>query len=577
MAVIFFSQADRKFGYTSSSPKQDVCILSDGTAYYAYLPQYLVYGGKEQYQFAHEIDLKFPGKNLFSMLKFDPETGKLSNKFYIGTALAQSPFYFVAHKLHQWNEWDADGYQLGYRFSIQLAAIFYWLIGVYALFKLFRRLQFSRSSILVGIILVSLGTNLNYYISYLPSMSHAYSFGMVACFLNVAHCWVHKNEQKYLVLAFFLLGLITVIRPVNFLVVLIVPFMFESFHLFWLRLKELVLKKWFFMLLSILLFILPVFLNVLVIYDQFGEFGLYTYQDEGFSNVLHPEFFNVLFSYQKGFFIYAPVMFCLFIALFFFIKHAKKYFLIGWSLCVVIWLYAISSWWCWDYGGGLGMRAMIELLPLFIFPFLYMFKYGGKIINGLSGVIFILGIALYQVFQIQYNNYIIHCCEMNKERFWDVFLKTNDRFRWKLDFDAMREKLDDSDLKTEFNLRKNKLQWDIENVLEPKTWFSFDEASPILHMDSATTDFKAIIQGEILLNSPEINPFVKLEYFSNDVFVEESIFTIGSNVLDPYHFEKFKITVNHNLVEKNLNKVKIQFLDGGGNPIYKHLLITKFK
>jgi len=577
MAIIFFSQADHKYGYTSSSPKEDVCILSDGTAYYAYLPQYIVYGGEDQYQFTHEIQSKYPGKNLFSMLKIDPETKKVSNKFYIGTALLQSPFYYVAHKLHQWNDWDADGYQLGYRFSIQLAAIFYWLVGVYALFKLFTRLQFSRSTILLGIILVSFGTNLNYYISFVPTMSHAYSFGMVACFLNVAHRWVQNNEKKYLFLAFFLLGIITVIRPVNFLVLLIVPFLFESFNHFWLRLKELILKKWMLFFISIVLFVLPISLNVLITYDQFGKFGLYTYADEGFSNALHPEIFNVLFSYHKGFFTYAPALFSLFIALFFFFKHAKKYFLIGWSLCVVIWLYAISSWWCWDYGGGLGMRAMIELMPLFIFPFLYMFKYGGKFINGLAALIFVLGIALYQVFQVQYNKSIIHCCEMNKERFWNVFLKTEDRFRWMLDYDVIREKLNPDNLHPDLILIQKGDGWEVERSQSDKIIYSFDESSPILNLDSTVIQFQALIEGQVRLNSNEINPFVRLEYYGGDTLIDETILTIGSRIDDPFHFEPFRLEVNHTIENKGIDRVKITFFNGGGNPIYKNRAITKFE
>ena len=43
-----------------------------------------------------------------------------------------------------------------------------------------------------------------------------------------------------------------------------------------------------------------------------------------------------------------------------------------WFLSALIMLpfiiYLFSSWWCWWFGGGFGMRPMIDYYPLFIIP-----------------------------------------------------------------------------------------------------------------------------------------------------------------------------------------------------------------
>ncbi len=577
MAVILFTQADHKYGYTSKVEKQETCIKSDGTGYYVYLPQYIVYKDKKDHSFVQDIQKKNPGRPFFEMMRFDEETFKISNKFYIGTALLQSPFYLIAHKLHQWNHWDADGYQLGYRASIQISALFYWLVGVFALFKLFSRFEFSRISILMGIVIVTFGTNLNEYVSYLPTMSHAYSFSMVACFLNVSHLWVKNKKAKHLLLALFLLGLITAIRPINFLVILIIPFFFDSLNDFFQRLKLIIVENYLSFIAGIIVFFLPIALNLLVIYDQTGQLKAYTYSNEGFANAAHPEFLNVLFSYHKGFFIYAPVMLILFIAFYFFFKYAKRYFFIGWFICILVWLYAISSWWCWDYGGGLGMRAMIEFLPLLLFPILFLFKHANRIILTFVAVFSVITISFYQLFQFQHTNQIIHCCEMDKTQFWNAFMKTDERFRWMIDFDLLREHIDREGLVEDLKLEKSDNDWNITNSSKSIHPVEFHESNPVFLVDSLDNNFKAITSGKIKLNDKKINPFIAVEYFRNDELIENSVLTIGSRIDNPFEFEQFSIEINHDLKDKGINKVMIVFHDGGGAPIYKDLVISKFK
>lgn len=581
MSVILFTQADHQYGYTGEE-KSENCIVSDGSGYYAYLPQYIVYPDSANFSFTYSVYLTHKNAKFFDMLTYDAVAKKMSTKFYAGTALLQSPFYYVAHKLHQWNGWHADGYHRGYRFSIQIAAIFYWLIGVIALFKLLQDFGFQRFTILVGIIIITFGTNLNQYASYWVTMSHVYSFSMVSCFIYLAHFWAKYNKSKHLILLLIVLGLIAIIRPVNGLIFLIVPFFFGSFQLFFQRLKELFITRKFLILsIGLIAFAFVIYIQLWTQFQQSGSFKLYTYTNEGFTNWSHPEFWNVLFSYHKGFFVYAPVMFLLFFGSYFFIRQAHRYFLIGWFLTVFIWLYAISSWWSWNYGGGLGMRAMIEMLPLFIFPIVYLFERAQKWSLIVYGSFAIIGIFFYQLFQFQFNNGILDCCQMDKSSFWNVFMKTDERHKWMVDYENKREKLDNSKKKDiDFIAEFDSGTWNVKRIprngrLEPVIY----ENLPILiyHNDSLASRIKGRISGQIKLDDPKCNPFVSIRYLNEQNLVEESIFTIGSRIENPFEFEQFEVDINHVLKGKNIRRIEFVISLGGCTPAFKHVKFVKYE
>lgn len=579
MLTILFSQADHKYGYTSAKEKGETPVLSDGGAYYAYLPQYIVYPDSTNFSFFNDIQRKYPQYNFSDMLSFQAGDNIAGNKFYIGTALLQSPFYYVAHQLHLWNDWDADGYQLGYRFSIQLAALFYWLIGVIALFRLFGRLGFQRFTILLGIAAITFGTNLNMYTSYWVSMSHVYSFAMVACFLNASHRWATEERKWSLAWMALFIALVAVIRPVNVLVILIVPFLFPTLKAFWERVKRVFLVDWVVVPLTLILGILPILLQLSVVHDQTGQWSLYTYSSEGFTNALTPQFWNVLFSYHKGFFVYGPVMFLSLPGIYFFYKKGERNLFFGWCITLFIWLYAICSWWCWDYGGGLGMRAMIEFLPLFLFPLLYLFKYARPWMQ--IGVAVISGycVFLYQVFQFQINHNILHATDMDKETFWSIFGKTDLRYRWMIDFNKMREKLPEQEWSKKWSAHFEKDGW---KELQPEgASISADEfmGIPLLNYSPAGNE-KVVagrFTGEVRLGDPDKNPFLGMRYFSEGDLVEETFLTIGSKIDDPYTYEAFSLDIYHSLEGKNITRVEFIYNAAGGDIAIRNAMLEGYE
>ena len=82
-----------------------------------------------------------------------------------------------------------------------------------------------------------------------------------------------------------------------------------------------------------------------------------------------------------------------------------------------------SSWWCWWYGGSLGMRSMIEFYGFMAFPLGALIVYSK---NWLKPIIVSLAVffALYNlVITKQYKSYMLHWDSSSKATFWQNFLR----------------------------------------------------------------------------------------------------------------------------------------------------------
>jgi hypothetical protein len=145
------------------------------------------------------------------------------------------------------------------------------------------------------------------------------------------------------------LGLIFIIRPVNIVIALIIPFLFMDWKTFIKEIKQYIENKKLPLITSLFLFLTPLFFHFTVKLIESNSFSFNSYSDEGFDFLFTPKIFEVLFSYKKGFFTYAPIMFLILPGLFYFYKQ-KKYLFLGWSIVCAVFIYMTSSWWCWWYG-----------------------------------------------------------------------------------------------------------------------------------------------------------------------------------------------------------------------------------
>jgi hypothetical protein len=494
LTYILGSQGDKHYKYTSYSKHKhevDANITSDGGGYYAYLPQYFIYKTKH-FEFAHFIQKKYPKGKFFQGIS--PKNSKeFQDKYFIGTAICISPFFWFNHQIIKIFGGEVDGYSIGYQFSIFTAALAFWLLGAFSLLRLLQKFQISRSAILIGIIGLTFGTNLNYYIIYDPAFSHVYTFGLVAFFLLKLKLYAENQSKKDLVWMFFLLGLITIIRPTNLLIVLFIPFFFKSLNEFWERIKNIFSAQKAALLIAFLIFGFLIFLQFWNIHSQHGVWQFNAYNTEGFDFLSNPKIPEVLFGFRKGLFIYSPFLLLIFPALWF-LYRSNRFAFICFLLFICIYIYVLSSWWCWYYGGSMGMRAMIDVFPILIIPIIFMFQKLNRF--------FKLLLIVFTFFMIQYNlilNFqlvrsILHYSEMNKVRFEQIFLQKGSRFEW-----AFHNTQPDFEIKefkkiASFNFSPTKKVWLLDSKSSYNKEFYGTLPSLILHNYSKTKDSRIAIK-----------------------------------------------------------------------------------
>lgn len=397
-------------------------IKSDGKGYYAYLPAIFIY---EDLNF-HWVDSieyhKYTNPNYFFDFR-NTYKGHYIDKYYVGTAICMAPFFGLAHVLTLVQGGDADGYSRWYQLSAHWAAIFWLFVALWTINAFLREKGFSSGIRVLSLIFIYFGSNWFYYVIGEPSMSHAYSVALVSLMALHLHRWLHEKMAISLLWASLFLGWIFITRPVNVLMLALIFPIAGSPGFLWERISSLFNKGTFrrelFYPLAVLFPVIP---QVLIYKTQTDSWWIYSYQEEGF-DFLRPEWFKMLFSYQKGFFVYTPLMFLALFGLYPMYRSSRFTALTTASLLVLL-VYVFSSWWNWYYGGSFSQRVFVDTYLIFAWLLassLQFFSAGWKRKIWLGVLTLLLLFNQFQTYQYRYN--LIHWSEMTKEKYWNVFLK----------------------------------------------------------------------------------------------------------------------------------------------------------
>jgi hypothetical protein len=388
-------------------------LEADAKGYYAYLPAIFIYHDLH-FGFHDSIERNYADPNTFYDYRTQHD-GKVINKYYAGTALAGLPFFLAAHTVTKLTGGAADGYSKLYQVFVNIAALFYLFAGLIYTRNLLRSFQASDNTVGFILLVMVFGTNLFYYAVVEPGMSHVYSFAFICAFAYYARKYFLTLNAKFVYLCAILLGITILIRPVNAIALLALPFIAGSREKLaeGLKAAPLVIPL---MLVSALVFIQP-----LIYWLQCGSFFVYSYGKEGF-NWLNPQVLPFLFGFKKGVFIYTPVLLAS-MAGFIYLWQKDRfrfYTLLGFSAVLV---YVLSSWWNWWYGGSFGSRVMIDF---YVFPFL-LAAFAFKLIRkrsvkiGYASVLILFTLlCIAQTYQYRYG--IIHWENMDSQKYRDVFL-----------------------------------------------------------------------------------------------------------------------------------------------------------
>jgi hypothetical protein len=394
-------------------------IISDGKGYYAYLPATFIYNDLN-FNFRDSIEARYNDAHNQADYRIVVD-GFTANKYFCGTALLQTPFFLAGHLTAKLTGATADGYSKPYIVWTHIGALFYLALGLYAL-RRFLLSYFHQPIAATSVVLIILfGTNLFYYAIAEPMMSHVYSFALLSCFMLQTRQWMQTGQNKSLLLMMLLLGLIALVRPVNLLITGWIFIEGQTTQQLLGRF-QVVFKNFKLLLSSFLLFTGIIFIQFIIWKIQTGHWYINSYGNEGFDFTSF-HFTEFLFSYRKGLFIYTPLT-LLALGGFYFLYRNNKNKAILTAIFLLIVVYILSSWWMWFYGGSFGSRPMIEYLPVFALLLYFLITAMKRQVSKLSlaAVLFIL-VAFCQLQTLQYRYEIIHWSEMNKEVYWDVFLK----------------------------------------------------------------------------------------------------------------------------------------------------------
>jgi len=401
--------------FPSSWNKKKI-ITSDAVVYYQYLTAAFQFNDLS-FDFAYELPEDFDGEIWINRT----ENGYKSTKVTMGVAIMMTPTYLLAQLINKAFGLGSYGYSPLFQFMVFLGALIYSLLGFHFLRKTLLR-YFSDWVTLLTLLALGLGTNLMYYVSLEPGMSHAYSFFLFSALLYFTVQWHGRSNRSAVLKIGIILALITLIRPSNLLVILI-PLLYGIYSLESLKVKwHLISTKWLDLLLAITLGLAVLALQ-LVFWKHFsGTFIYYGYGDEEFFWT-EPKIAEVLFGFRKGLFVYTPVLLLATIGLFIRNKHLKA-FKTPILLSLFLNVYLMASWWCWWFGGSFGMRPIIEFIPflaLGLAAFIHFLVKRKRLVKP-AGVM-VVGFILLNSFQtLQYKRGIIHYDSNTASSYWSNFL-----------------------------------------------------------------------------------------------------------------------------------------------------------
>lgn len=343
-------------------------VRSDGRGYYAYLPALLIYQDGS-FQKSAEVEKSYFEHGIDQLYLFTDQKGNQYNKYFPGIALLQLPFFGIACLISWIFNQPIDGYSSVFLFCFYIGSLVYGLLGIRLFSLIIQQLFPQRINQKRWVIpLFYIATPLLYYQLITPSFSHLYSFVFFGLFAWQFFKFIASPTLKNAFVLGLILGMITILRPTNLIILLIIPFLAGSWGNTVSFLKILSSEKGKRFFVGTIGFLIVISLVFLSWKWQTGDWIVWSYSGEGF-NFLHPQLWANWFSFRVGLFVHSPLLLISIVGLVLLFK-TNRFQAISWILYFAINSWVISSWWCWDYESPFGNRPMTEhlffmLLPIF--------------------------------------------------------------------------------------------------------------------------------------------------------------------------------------------------------------------
>lgn len=383
-----------------------------------YLPSGFIYDDYTKLEWVDSIEAQYKltgGKLYQSNIH---SNGNYVNKYLGGIALLQMPWFAVGHLIAKNTSYPADGFSPPYQYSLAIGVLIYFVLALFLLRNILLR-YYDDLSVSIALLLLCLATNLIQYVAIEAGQSHAYIFPLYVLILYFTIKWHENPKIKWSVLIGLTIGIATICRPTE-LVMLFIPLLWNTHN------KDAKKQKWAKVKANkklIFTIVISAFIGMLpqLIYWKMTS-GSFVY-DVGSSWRFITPFFQVLFGFTNGWFIYTPVTILFIIGLFFIKSQPFKKSVIVFCL-LNIWI--IIAWADWKYGGTYSTRALVQSYPIFALPLTAVIT---KILQyKFKWIFFVVGayLVFVNLFQIeQYNKTFLHFRDMNRQYYARIYLNSN--------------------------------------------------------------------------------------------------------------------------------------------------------
>ena len=337
-------------------------IFTDKAGYHVYLPAFFYYDMDGQ-KMPENIDLK-------TGTGFRIKDSKIITKYPVGVALLELPFFAVAAAIDEvQGVTELKGYTTTHHKILCFSGAFYGTIGLLIFFLFGRKfwdLSVSKAYLLTLMVLGC--SNLLYYITRDPGMSHLYSFTVFAGLLYLFYASISEGKLTPLRLIgiLLLLSMVIAIRPLN-LVFLSFPIVYLMLS-HWGEIKVLkFIKLKTSLAIGVVLAFIPIALQLIYNRYAYGALLSDSYAGETFNRWDKLNLLEFWFGANNGVFIYIPI---LLLVLVWVVQQLldKKYtalLYLGYFLAITI---TYAAWWSPTLGCGFGHRGFTEHLVFFALP-----------------------------------------------------------------------------------------------------------------------------------------------------------------------------------------------------------------
>lgn len=425
--TIFFSIWFVDFWRPWNPEKKQNGFTWDAAHYYSYLP----------YKFCNNNSFEFQGG--YTAFLADGPKGKMPKTTY-GMSIMYAPAFALGYKIAYNQKSPLDGFSEPFATCNYWGGVFYVMLGLIIL-RNFLKNFFNEVVTTITLICVFFGSMLFYYTLCNNEMTHGYLFFLFTAFLNLTYKW---HQKPKLIISLFLgiiVGLISLIRPTEILIVLFFVFWnVTSIAEFKAKFKLFTANYLHIIVMAVIAFLLWV--PQFMFWKEYtGSYLYFSYPGERFF-WNDPQIVNVLFSYRKGWFTYTPVILIAFLGFFFF---KKKFPVSKWVFIFLtcLFIYILSCWWDWFFGGCFGARGFCQHIAFLAIPIAFFIdsvffsekKFIFKPLLILVSTIFIILCVCLNIGQTyQYTKNYIHFNAMNSKVYWENFRKfktIDEDFYWK--------------------------------------------------------------------------------------------------------------------------------------------------